>query len=78
MPSALRGRGALSGAVLFMWGARKPVMFHSSKWLRVVEECGGRTQCIDGAGHWFMETHPGMVNESLQSWFRVPDESGGG
>lgn len=64
--------------VLFLWGARKPVMFHSSKWLRIVEECGGRTQCIDGAGHWFMEAHPGVVNELLQAWFAEPDAAGGG
>jgi pimeloyl-ACP methyl ester carboxylesterase len=55
--------------VLFLWGERKPLMFHSSRWLRLVEESGGRAEGIPGAGHWFMETHPEVVNERLAEWF---------
>ncbi len=54
--------------VLFLYGGEKPVMFHSARWLRLVEESGGRSECIDGAGHWFMETHPERVNETCAGW----------
>lgn len=55
--------------VLFLWGERKPVMFHSHRWLRIVEDSGGRAEGIEGAGHWFMETHPELVNDRLRAWF---------
>ena len=55
--------------VLFLWGERKPMMFHSRKWLRIVEESGGRAEGLPGAGHWFMETHPEAVNQHLREWF---------
>jgi len=55
--------------VLFLWGENKPKMFHSPKWLRIVADSGGRAEGIPGAGHWFMETHPELVNERLREWF---------
>ena len=55
--------------VLFLWGERKPMMFHSKKWLKIVADSGGRAEGIPGAGHWFMETHPDLVNERLRNWF---------
>jgi cis-3-alkyl-4-acyloxetan-2-one decarboxylase len=68
-------RGKLLGGyrprrpLLFLWGARKPVMFHSAKWLRIVAEAGGRAEAVEGAGHWLMETHAALVNEQLAAWF---------
>lgn len=56
--------------VLFLFGKRKPLMFHSSRWLQTVDESGGYSEGIDGAGHWLMESHPEIVNEHLQGWFR--------
>ena len=56
--------------VLFLWGERKPMMFHSNKWLQIVADSGGRAEGIPGAGHWFMETHPEIVNAKLAEWFR--------
>ncbi len=55
--------------VLFLWGERKPMMFHSPKWLRIVEDSGGRAEGLPGAGHWLMETHPDIVNARLREWF---------
>jgi cis-3-alkyl-4-acyloxetan-2-one decarboxylase len=43
--------------VLFLWGERKPVMFHSDQWLQIVADSGGRAEGLAGAGHWLMETH---------------------
>lgn len=55
--------------VLFLWGERKPVMFHSPRWLQLVADSGGRAEGIPGAGHWLMETHAGFVNQQLAEWF---------
>lgn len=55
--------------VMFLYGKRKPLMFHSPRWLQTVDESGGFSEGIDGAGHWLMETHAEAVNERLSSWF---------
>jgi pimeloyl-ACP methyl ester carboxylesterase len=55
--------------VLYLYGERKPVMFHSARWLRRVAESGGHAEGLPGAGHWLMETHPEAVNEKLADWF---------
>ena len=57
--------------VLYLYGKAKPVMFHSDRWLSIVEQSGGRWEGIDGAGHWFMETHPVLVNDSVQTWLQL-------
>jgi pimeloyl-ACP methyl ester carboxylesterase len=64
--------------VLFLWGERKPMMFHSPKWLKIVANSGGRAEGIPGAGHWFMETHPELVNERLGGWFAPLKQATGG
>lgn len=58
--------------VLFLWGERKPVMFHSDRWLKIVSDAGGESEGIAGAGHWFMETHPEIVNTRIRDWFGAP------
>lgn len=55
--------------IMFLYGKRKPLMFHSSRWLKTVDESGGYSEGIDGAGHWLMETHAEIVNERLSAWF---------
>jgi len=54
--------------VLYLFGQAKPVMFHSERWLKIVAESGGRSTAIAGAGHWFMETHPDIVNRAIADW----------
>jgi len=56
--------------ILYMYGTKKPLMFHSKKWLRIVEEKRGRNVQVEG-GHWFMRTHPGLVNTPIVEWFSV-------
>jgi pimeloyl-ACP methyl ester carboxylesterase len=69
-------RGSLIGRyrpgcpVLYLFGERKPVMFHSPKWLQIVADSGGYAQGIAGAGHWLMETHAGMVNDRIEAWLK--------
>jgi pimeloyl-ACP methyl ester carboxylesterase len=64
--------------VLFLWGERKPMMFHSRKWLQIVADSGGRAEGIPGAGHWLMETHAELINERLRDWFAPLQRSAGG
>ena len=54
--------------VLYLFGERKPLMFHSDRWLQIVEENNGRVKGVAGAGHWLMETHAGEVNAELRAW----------
>jgi pimeloyl-ACP methyl ester carboxylesterase len=65
----LLGRYRPQCPLLFLWGERKPVMFHSPQWLRIVADSGGRAEGVAGAGHWLMETHAAPVNERLAAWF---------
>jgi pimeloyl-ACP methyl ester carboxylesterase len=55
--------------VLYLFGERKPLMFHSERWLDIVSESGGRSRGIEGAGHWLMESHADEVNRDLLDWF---------
>ena len=66
--TSLLGYYQPSCPVLYLYGKRKPVMFHSERWLQIVAASGGRSEGIDGAGHWFMETHPDIVNRAIADW----------
>ena len=57
--------------VLFLFGKNKPVMFHSQRWLSIIEQSGGRSEGIEGAGHWFMESHPEQVNQAIVQWLEI-------
>jgi pimeloyl-ACP methyl ester carboxylesterase len=61
----LLGRYRPRCPVLYLFGERKPLMFHSEKWLRIVAESNGHAEGIPGAGHWLMETHPDIVNQKI-------------
>jgi len=66
--SSLLGYYQPACPLLYLYGQAKPVMFHSERWLRIVAESGGRCSGIEGAGHWFMETHPEAVNLAIKEW----------
>jgi len=68
--SSILGRYRPQCPVLYLFGERKPLMFHSSRWLDIVNEAGGRSEGIAGAGHWLMETHPEIVNERILDWLK--------
>jgi pimeloyl-ACP methyl ester carboxylesterase len=68
--SSLLGYYQPSCPLLYLFGEGKPVMFHSKRWLKIVADSGGRCQGIEGAGHWFMETHPDIVNQAIANWCR--------
>jgi len=54
--------------VLFLYGDRKPVMFHSQRWLDIVEKSGGHSTSLENGGHWFMQSHPKEVNQAILDW----------
>lgn len=54
--------------VLYLWGKAKPVMFHSRRWLDVVAQSGGRSEGIEGAGHWLQLSHAGQVNGAIKDF----------
>jgi len=55
-------------AVLFIYGGDKPLMFHSEQWTELLAKTGGRSERIEGGGHWFMETHTKEVNALILEW----------
>jgi pimeloyl-ACP methyl ester carboxylesterase len=67
--ASLLGRYRPQCPLLYLFGEKKPLMFHSPKWLEIVAATGGRAEGIAGAGHWLMETHATQVNEKLADWF---------
>jgi len=75
--ASVLGRYRPQCPVLYLFGERKPLMFHSPRWLQIVVDSGGRTEGIAGAGHWLMETHTEVVNEKLSDWFKalLPNDS---
>lgn len=54
--------------VLFLYGAKKPLMFHTQHWLDLVEQTGGRNVCVEEGSHWFMETQVDQTNQLLIEW----------
>ena len=54
--------------VLFVYGAKKPLMFHTERWIEIVERGGGKCVGIEGASHWFMESHAAETNQLIVEW----------
>jgi len=78
-PYAMRWLGAGGGLhgvkvfapqcpMLFMYGKRKPVMFHSRRWAeRLAAQPGSRVIEFD-TGHWIMVQRPRELNEAVLGW----------
>ena len=59
---------------LFLFGKRKPFMFHSARWIAALGTTPGcRVQGFD-AGHWLMCQQPGRFTATVRAWL---DESTG-
>lgn len=53
---------------LFVFGRRKPFMFHSARWLAALGSTPGcQVQGFD-AGHWLMLQQPGLFNATVRAW----------
>lgn len=78
-PYALRWLGAAGGLpglkvfkptcpMLFLYGERKPVMFHSRAWAeRLAAQPGCRVMAFP-TGHWIMIQRPNDFNDTLLAW----------
>lgn len=61
--------------MLFIYGERKPVMFHSRAW---IERLAARPDCRVIAmptGHWIMVTKREAFNEALRTWLAETDSA---
>ena len=54
--------------ILFIYGKRKPFMFHSERWLaQLASTPGSMTQGLE-AGHWLMKQKPQEFNALVRTW----------
>jgi len=57
-----------SWPVLFIYGSRKPFMFHSPSWAKALPlRQGSETQAFD-TGHWVMSQQPERFNQVVAAW----------
>ncbi|MFK7964273.1 MAG: alpha/beta fold hydrolase [Burkholderiaceae bacterium] len=57
--------------MLYIYGRRKPFMFHSEQWLRQLNEMPDCKTLGLEAGHWMMDTVPDAFNEVMLQWLGV-------
>ncbi|MEZ5646941.1 MAG: alpha/beta fold hydrolase [Burkholderiaceae bacterium] len=53
---------------LFVFGKRKPFMFHSSRWLASLATSPGSAARGMNAGHWLMKQKPAEFQGMLEAW----------
>jgi pimeloyl-ACP methyl ester carboxylesterase len=57
---------------LFLFGRRKPFMFHSQRWVdQLAQTPGCAVQGFD-AGHWLMRQKPAEFNAAVRGWLDEP------
>jgi cis-3-alkyl-4-acyloxetan-2-one decarboxylase len=54
--------------VLFLYGKRKPVMFHTQAWIDVLRTRPANRVVEFDTGHWIMLQQPERFNEAVSSW----------
>jgi pimeloyl-ACP methyl ester carboxylesterase len=58
--------------ILFIYGRRKPVMFHAKTWAEgLLASPGNRVEEFD-TGHWVMSAQPDRFNEVVDNWLSTP------
>jgi cis-3-alkyl-4-acyloxetan-2-one decarboxylase len=57
-----------SMSVLFLYGKRKPFMFHSERWLEKLNATPGCETLGLEAGHWLMRQQPEAFNQAVRQW----------
>lgn len=59
--------------MLFAYGRRKPVMFHTQGWVDALRvRPGNRVEEFAESGHWIMVTHPDRLNRVVGEWLSAP------
>ena len=59
--------------MLFMYGERKPIMFHSRAWAERVAAAPGNRVIAFPTGHWIMVEQPAEFNAALLEWLAKTD-----
>ena len=60
---------------LFIYGKRKPLMFHSSGWAESIAATSGSQVLEFDTGHWVMIEAPAQFNDALTAWIAAPDSA---
>jgi pimeloyl-ACP methyl ester carboxylesterase len=63
--------------MLFVYGRRKPFMFHSAEWLEAVRATPGGEVLALETGHWVMREGEAEFDEALLRWIDGVKRSGG-
>lgn len=67
----------LSIPLLYVYGARKPFMFHSTKWLEGVAASPGSAVAGLPCGHWVMISQPDAFHAAVRSWLGANSSESG-
>lgn len=59
--------------LLYVYGTRKPFMFHSPAWLEGVAAQPGNQVTAMATGHWVMVQQPGEFHRCVRDWLRARD-----
>lgn len=78
-PYVLQWSGGLSkaahflphGPMLYIYGARKPFMFHSAQWLEKLSALPGCAVQGFATGHWVMVQQPQAFNQCVGDWLKA-------
>ena len=62
------GQIQLPMSLLFVYGERKPFMFHSAQWLEKVASAPGSAVCGLPCGHWVMISRPEAFHARVRDW----------
>jgi pimeloyl-ACP methyl ester carboxylesterase len=57
--------------VLFLYGRRKPVMFHTKAWLEELQKRNGSRVVEFDTGHWVMLQQPDRFNQVVDDWLNA-------
>jgi pimeloyl-ACP methyl ester carboxylesterase len=63
--------------MLYIYGERKPFMFHSPQWLAALAQRPGCAVQAFHTGHWVMVQQPKAFNDGVLSWLQGPDSPPG-
>ena len=57
--------------MLFVYGERKPFLFHTPQWAAALGAKAGNQVRAFATGHWVMSQEPARFNQVVDSWLRT-------
>ena len=60
--------------MLYVYGERKPFMFHSPQWLAALAQRPGNAVQAFKTGHWVMLQQPQAFNQCVRAWLQASDK----